>query len=699
MPVMQTIKVSALDTTSDKTRRSGSNSGTALIRCALVMAVLVGAVLSYWSSATLEQVMMPGTNAAIRVQTFAKDGSDPAVILSDLNDLARSSGGTIYVNIPHPEGKTVYAAGTRTDDWITHGYTGILGSPSITVVELSQLPHGDYRQILELTGGRDFYGEVSAYLTEHGAQHEFMVFQPWTLFAGVAALGDLTKLLVGFCVALCVIGVMLNSHADAVRRLHGYGIWQSTIHELKRAAGWAAPIMVALVVLGIVGLGLLTNVYSAIQLAIFNALLIGGSLVVCVGSIVLSLIGLRQLSIVSLLAGKLPGKTVLAGVYAIRVGAGVMVLMMLIAAVNHSTEWLRQHSEVQRWANAGEAYALELSGARSADDLLASGRDMATKLREISTEHRLLYAQYNYRGSMPTSGLDRDVMVYNETAARQSLSGPLRDAFMNAPRDGRLLWLQPDNLPKETNIAMLQQLSSESIQVDGEWETVIYPAGSSQAFTWETSFDEWINPAETPDPIVAVFPDDNIPVNDRNLAAALTQSDVMLTDYADYQRLQSDEQVGSFIRSADNVASKWASNHQQMSRNTWVYLGGFVAGVLLSFIAALALLYSCLRVLHQRLRASYIHGVWPRGIMWGIAGAEIMTLIVYLAFLWNRGALVRGWTNGPMAGAAEPSLMALFSVPTVAWWFAVVLSIVLSLPVTALWLRRYSINQLIHTRK
>lgn len=670
-------------------------SGTALLRSALCVAVLMGFLLAYWASTTNEQVELPGISAQVRVETLAKH-HQPERVLEDFSAIAHRTGGDIFVEIPSPKGRTVYGAGPSAEDWINHGYCGLIGAPALEMRNLTDLPHGDYRQVIELSGGTGLETAVEKYLQEQGIEHEMLRSQEWQFLLGGTAMGSLLQLVLGLCGALCIIGVLLNARAEAVRLLHGYGVLASSWYELRRAAGAMLLAGCATVVGLFCVCGGFGNWSSALQLARYTLIFVGVNLTLCAVAVGCTVWFLRRANAVALLAGKLPVRTTFTAVMAVRLGACVVLASMSISALNYSVEWHKQQQEAAQWAEADESYALELSGARSLEDRTEASHQLATRLRAISAEGRLLFAQYLDPGANPLAHADRDFLVYNEAAAQRSLRGSLRDVYDAAPHDGRPLWLEPEQMSQEVDREALR----EELHTQKPWVTQRYAASDATAWTWQVGEDEWMNRAVSPQPIVVVVPNNDLMIGDRNLVAALTQKAAMLTDYADYQRLQSDDQVGSFIRVATPMSQLWSSHHQTMGRTLWVYVGGFIAALLFTVIAALAVMSTWRKLFHQKLRACYVHGVVPVPLWAEVIVVESVVMFALMAYLWQRGAPVREWSSGGIfAGAADPSLMAMFRVPPAAWWLTLVVAFFTALPWTTLCLRGTNIRQLITTRR
>ena len=673
----------------------GRYSGFALMRSALGLALVVGAILGFWAAVTNEQLELPGIAAQERVETFATSSRHDTVV-SDLEALALAQGGEVFVEIATPVGRTVYGAGSRAEGWMEKGYQGLPGTPDIVVRPLSELPHGDYRQIFELAGSANFLNSFRNYLDEQGISHRTLVGQQWQYLLFGTALGSIFQLLIGFCFALCVIGVIVNARSDAVRQLHGIGLFESAWCELRRAGQrTVAPI-------GVVSLAVLaatawwTNPYSALQWLRFQAVFTGVALAVCALSVIATLWLLRRTSVVALLSGRLPGKLVLVGVYLVRLGALIAVASMSIGALNYSFEWSKQRAEADSWESLPQSYYLELSGARSLEDIAETTQVLANRLREFSAQGRLYLVRTMDPGSLVGGHLDRDVVVYNEAAAEVSLEGAALAAYRSVGKLNEPVWLQPDDLSPAVSLEMIQQATG--IQQPGR--EVVYPAGSSQAHTWQVGTDEWINRAWSPDPLLVVVPNDALFLSDRNIVAAVTQKSAVLARYEDFRALQADSTVGSFIRMARPMSQQWAIHHQRMARTAWLYIGALVASLALTIVTSCAVLFASLRIFHQKLRAHFVQGTIPITVVYLLCAFEALVIAGVLSYLWNRGAPVRQWgAGGTLAGAADPSLIAMFTVPTAVWWLVIVLALCTSVPAVALWARRYSISQLIHTRR
>ncbi|MDO4631272.1 MAG: hypothetical protein Q4A82_03185 [Corynebacterium sp.] len=535
----------------------------------------------------MQQLEVPNIRAVIRVQEFSPHQSDPQVVINDLARIAREERGDILVESATLSGRTVYGAGKNADQWIQNGYRGLPGTPHLEFIDFSQLPHTDYRQAIELSGSAAFEKRVTEYLEARDIPIAFLENLHWEMLLRGSALGYLTWLLVGMCLAFCVIGVVLNSHADAVRRLHGYGVLRSGVYELRRAGGTTFWVLVAAVV-GVTVVMLFWTSMAVVQQWLYHQLVfIGMSLVACVVGTFGALVLLRQLSVTNMLSGKLPGKTVLTSMYIIRAGVCIVAAAMSIGLTNYGAEWLKQRPERQIWETAQQTYAVGISGARSDDGFRKAEGIFGPKLRELSAQGTLIYRDFTAPGAMPFSGLDRPILTYNETAAKQSLQGELRRVVDNLQIGDQPILVQPDNLPSTVDIDAIRP-DLTWLGANPQWQVVTYPATGSRAFTWEIGVSEWMNRAEVVDPVVVIYPNRHLFISDRNLFAAVTQHDILLTDPADYQRLQADSQVGALVKSITPVSQEWAAHHQTMGRTVWVYAGGLLIALLLCAISALA---------------------------------------------------------------------------------------------------------------
>lgn len=682
-----------------KLKQSAAN-GTQMLRCALVLAVILGAVLGFWASSTNEHSELPGVKSVVQVQSWGQHGQQDALpaaqILGDLGRIATHHGAKILVEVPSLDGRVAYVAGEGAGAWQRDGLRGLPWGPNIEVRPLNQLPHGDYRQMFELTGGKEHLREVRAYLDAHGVKYQVPSNQLWTFLLAGTALGKVAALVIGIGFALAFIGIVLNSHTDAVRRLHGVGLVSRVKAEFAAAGRGAVPMaIVAVAVLDGVLWGY-SNAASAQQLVLFQSVFIGIALVACVLALFVGLFVLKIAPVVQLLKGKLPARSVLLSMFVLRFGACIAVASLAIGAVNYTTEWNRQDSEVAGWQSSAPAYGLTLSGARELEQLKEVSAQLASRLRELSATDRLLYAQYRDSGMSPDSNLDRDFMVYNAAAAEQSLSGEMKRRFDEPRSESRAMVLVPESLSHSVEV----DGQVASILKDAAVEKVAYRAGDSRARTWEVGLDEWMNRSETLDPIVVIMPNSKLDLTDRNLVAGVTQRDVLLRSYEDFEGLQRDDTVGSFVRSAVPMSQTWAEHHQAMGRILWVYVGGLVASILLCLIASFSVWTSFVKVFHQRIRAAYLHARWPVAPILTALFAEVAVGIGILNFLHRRAATAQAWEEGGVAeGAADPAMIALFHVPEAAWWAAIALFIFTSIPASALLLWRRTFRQLVLTRR
>lgn len=387
------------------------------------------------------------------------------------------------------------------------------------------------------------------------------------------------------------------------------------------------------------------------------------------------------------------------------------VAAMSVGMLNHSSEWLKQREEEGVWQNLPAAYAVSLSGARALEDIHEASSTLAAELRAISAEHRLIYAQFLDPGQLNFATFGRDVLVYNQSAAEISLSGTLRNALEGslqhgsstspAAQKGEITWLIPDSLSSFDKASVERVFSP--VQSDVKSAEIRYRDAESSrpaAVTWEVSAGAWMNRSQSVAPIVAVIPDDLKLISDRNLVAAVTQLDALLLDYDDYENLQNSPVIGSFLQAPIPMSQTWSESHHAMGRTVWVYGGGFIAALVLAAISAYSSLRTYLRLFRQRLRVSFIHGTLPLKLVIGYAALEALALGTVAFYLYHRGAPVRQWSEGgQFAGSADPSLIAMFSVPTSAWVISLAVVIATSLPVFAILFRRGSVTELIQSSR
>ncbi|WP_448854192.1 hypothetical protein [Corynebacterium frankenforstense] len=539
---------------------------------------------------------------------------------------------------------------------------------------------------------------MTGYLETLDIDFTVMVAQEWAFLLSGTALGSLAALLLVCCLGLCSIGALLNTRDDAVRRLHGHGLLRSAGRSLARAGGAVVPSPAVTAGVAIILAGCGTNWLSAGQWASNSLLISGVGLGVCAGTVTAAFAVLRRVRIVPVLAGRVASAPAVATVSLVRVGACVAVAAMSVSAFNYGTEYLRQTREAQVWSASPTAYRVSSNGARSLEDIHTDTGRVAENLREQSAAGDLLVARYLDAGMTRHAGIRRDILVFNSSAAEVSLRGAISDSYACAREQsgGQPVLLRPEGALDSTEDAGVRS----AVGVDPSTREFTYPSGDSTAMTWEIGDSEWMNRAFTQDPLVVVFPDDKIGMDDRTLVAALSQGDVFLRDYDDFRELQRDPVTGTFMRAAVPAAQVWSTHHQEMGRSAWTMAGGLVIAVLLAVVSSLAVLDTFLKVFHQRLRAAFVHGVVPVRHVAGVTGLELAVLATVAAYLWHRGAAVREWSEGgELAGAADPSLMAMFSVPDSAWLAALLIVVATSLPVVTVAAGKTRIRDLVHERR
>ena len=212
----------------------GRYSGFALMRSVLGLALVVGAILGFWAAVTNEQLELPGIAAQERVETFATSSRHDAVV-SDLEEPSASAGRRgVRRESRLPSGVLSMALEVA----LKAGWKMVIkasGTADIVVRPLSELPHGDYRQIFELAGSANFLNSFRNYLDEQGISHRTLVGRTMA----IPTVWDCTWKYLSTVDWLLFCFVRYRCHRqcshDAVRQLHGIGLLESAWCELRRA--------------------------------------------------------------------------------------------------------------------------------------------------------------------------------------------------------------------------------------------------------------------------------------------------------------------------------------------------------------------------------------------------------------------------------------------------------------------------------
>lgn len=669
--------------------RRAINFSNAAVRFAFAVAIIAGFFLSYWAAVTSEQDGLPRVSAAMSAESLSSTGASPEEVLTGISDLFSDAGSRVIVDFSAPDGHDIYVAGEGTDEWLREGYRGIPGSGSTRVQSLLELPHHEYRQVYEIQGPASLADELGAYFDELGIAHSSLEYR-YIRFLLEAQLGDTYLLFLVACGVLCVSAVLVGSHADAVLWLHGYGVLRSAWMLCRKATLPWAPLAIGLIVVITLLEGAFFEVHSAWQWALLQVWIIGSGLAVCVLSLLAGILLLRRGSVLARLAGKLPAVPSLVGSYAIKVFACLAVATIAASLSGSNAELQNQRRDRDVWSHDSPLYAITLSGARGDGDVEATRPVLANKLRELSSEGRAVLANYTDAPAFRSIDLPADVMVFNDTGAEMSLRGALKNTYeADLDRSGIRMFAPQGAFDQDSAARLLSFLvSGESVAQDAS--LIEYAPGSPQSLTWETSDSGWLNRSVRPDPIVVVLPNDLADIADRNLVAAASSRDYLFPDYQDIIDLQRDPTVGSFIQSGLSMTEAWSQSHQSMKRLVWEYEGGLVAAIIVALSAAGTAVAVSLTIFHQRLRTSYMCGRLPLQAI-AISGAcEAIVCAAVCAYLWSKGAAYRTWTgDGPLAGSADPSLVASAYVPPSAWVLSLGIALLTAAPVMTilLWSR------------
>ncbi|AKK11850.1 hypothetical protein CUTER_09410 [Corynebacterium uterequi] len=515
------------------------------------------------------------------------------------------------------------------------------------------------------------------------------------LFAGTA-FGDVVLLCFILYFVMSFLAVLLSVRSDAVRRLHGYRLHEAVIHHVASMASWWLAIAIAVVALLTVGAAVRYSLPSAWQWATTQVLLLSASLLVTVGTVVIATALMRQVSVINGIGGKLPALPALLSVYAIKCAAAISLATLMIGLWGYSQEYSRQASEEALWSEIDDVYLIDFNGAPRVEDLQQAGAELAPLLREASARGDVLLARYVDAGLNRNASLGRDMMIFNEQAARTSLHGDIATAFDSYGVLRRPLLLVPESLKGHPHLS-----DNVTTFIDADaWSTAVYAEKDSTAFTWEGGDSEWMNRSSVANPVVIVFPDDNIALSERNLFALATQGDVMIRGWEQYEALRRGPTLENLLHDAQPIAEVWASNHRSMKTSLWVYGGGTVLSLLLVLAGSIAVWLAASKVFHQRFRASFVLGLRPYRVLGILAAAEAVVLTWCCWFLWQRGATAREWlAGGAHEGSGDPAMIAMMSVPPAAWWTTLGVLVLFSAPMMYLVLQRFNRTQLIKAGK
>lgn len=592
-------------------------------------------LFAYWSVLLIQQEGAVEHGASIVVE----GGIDNVDLVADLTAIANKHHGRVAVALPQPSGLDVYASG----DIAEKTYRLLPPASAVTVHDLAELPFGETRWHYQFSHGRAFEQEINTYLSENGVLFDRLSDQPFGFLIAGTPLGSMLLLVLIVCCGTVIASTLVRSRDYAIWQVYGLGLAESALKEWKRSYRLPGLLGIAALIAASVFVGLTTSWHSAGVLLNFAARYLAAFLCLMALGFIASLIAVRRLPIPERLKGKLPAVATPGLALAMQAAAVISIASFAIPAFNTAPRYLEQEMYAPDWERTSDVIVASLSGARDDEGIQESKQNLAQVIREFSSRHQVVYAEYEDENVGLSYGLHTPAVMFNHTAAARSITPPLE------PADHPVLYV-----PGSVTVAT-STLKESYEGCDDHCEVRMLEPGH-EVFTWDVSETGWMEPAVVTDPIIMVYPDDQLP-SDQAIVSAMSRMRLGFTTDEFLHRVAEDKDLASFIIGSQSMATVWAEAQGTLGQNALLFTGGLVMAVAFTFALAVVTAFIYRRLWHQRLTVTYAFGRYPTGVYARTAVIGALTLTALGVFLWNRAAIFREWASLP-PGAASPSMLA-----------------------------------------
>lgn len=606
----------------------------------IVLAFVFAFIFAYWSALLIQQDEVVEDHALL-----VRSNADGVDIVAGLSAIAEQHSGRLAVAIPQPESLDVYAAGAYTP----RTYRRFPPAQELNLYSLSELPYGEARWMYQLSGPGSFREAVEAYLSENGVNSAAIPNTRWEFLLVDTSLGSLLLLVMAVCAAIVVASTLARSKDYAIWQLHGLSFGRTVTRELRRSYCKAFIVSTVVAIAANTVGGLLISWHAMRGLLryelVFLFLIVGAMAV----AFLVALAVVMRLGIPDRLKGKLPVVSTSLLALLTQTAAILSVASFAVPAFNTVPQYMKQSADTQVWAATEDVVVADLSSARDLEGVKQSERDLAAIIREFSANHEVVLADYWDENAALSQGIDKPTVMFNQTAAARSIQPELESA------DHPVLYIPPDmNVSVET-LTSLHEGCSTYCEV-----RELQPG--HEVFTWNVFESGWMEPAIVHDPIIMIYPDDQL-ASDRTIVAAMSRKRLGFTTSEFLTRIDQQPDLATFVAGATNMSSLWAQAQGAIGREALMFVGGLLVAVVFALGVAVVVAFIYRRLWHQRLRVMSAFGRAPIGVYTRMAGITFATLAAVFGYFWNKTSLLRQWEMQP-PGAASPIMLAIERVST-----------------------------------
>lgn len=604
---------------------------------ALIMALALGAAFA---------AMVSQTGKAVGASDYLVDGStrpiDEASFRTDLAAFARDHDITVTLHSTSADAPLTHSAFYIAERTSPGGTAEWLNNPPTLFLPDYTISAHPYSELTELRGGRGLYsldpanGDGNAALTafvsfldDHGLTGqpltyrwvELYVAEPATIVLAATAL---------LCLALGTLHSVLRAREHGIRRLQGQSSLTIAATEHLTALRRLAPAWIVIAVMAAGGLYAFNRFHGLVDflshtIVVFAVLLMATSIGFFTGLAVTA-----ANALLGAIKGQLPLSGMTVGVWAIRLCALLILLVMTAAAQAALATERRLAADADLWHHHDQPVAAFIAGS-SGESIV----ELGPVIRDLDREGQILMTNSQWYLPFHTTADMQPVVLMNATAAIDS--GALTPDEATSHGDTALIAI-PDGMSPDAVAPVREHLQGEFsfARENGgdvpEVTEITIPRGRS-AFTYATSYGFNPEPASVDDPIVIVLPPGMTGISDYNLAAAMTQATILLRDRGAYDALAATDTGHAMLAGSERAIDRWAQSRKKAAHTAAQNLIGALIAMLLTTatVAATALTHH----LHhaRKLHVHALMGHHPIAGRGGLVVAEVAFALVVVAWL------------------------------------------------------------------
>lgn len=642
------------------------------IKFAYVVIALFAATMAFLIMRNFDEVTVAGPSTVVRVNESENVASGQQVTTM-IESFAREHRVNIGREVPdlqRPDSiRHLYLAvgdpGADSTAWLEDGYPGFSRSMQTEVHPIHEISDRDPRAYYLIFGPADTADDLLHSFSEqglHGWQQPFFTASRALEFFGNGAL--LWCVIVVALVVVVVVGsgVILNTKAYGVHRLHGHSFarilaqdMQSLAVYLLRTATILIPI-IAILLFSYNGLNQVRN----FALTAWGSFLFFTTLAATVHVACLALV--HRAGVLGSLKGHVSATSTMSVSYVIRVPALFLALAATTSVVAAGNQVIAQRSELAAWSRAGDAVYVLLNGSLGSDSSELSS-DVGAWIRASSEQGQAVLSHREPLQAILPPGINgprTDALVVNGSyLAEQHVVDPSGDRIAGPGQGDSVIqvlipekyWSESDQIA--ASVADWATFLIDDRQITRPEVQPVKMRNEQSLFTYDSltllDNDDDLRPR---DPVVVAMPNGSEVLPADQYTAYATQGGVVFRNSDYVLRSMSQDGLSEYILAVNPVAEQAASEYRASVRELRLRAFNLIASLAVLWITATSVAIVYCRKNSQSLFVKYISG-------WSFTRAyrPILALELAVSLLLVSWSLFVVWSSSRDAGniQAAPS--------------------------------------------